>query len=270
MGRLIIESKAACKGKEAMIGRDEIFQYVRKKYNVAEDYPLPTAPTFPVMRHPDTRKWFAIIMDVPKDKLGLTGQQRVDVINVKLSDPLLVDVVTRQDGYFKGYHFNRGNWISILLDGTVPFEDICRWIDESFLVTVSKQRKQEYRPPKEWIIPANPKYYDTEHAFDEKSEIDWKQGTGIKTGDIVFMYVTAPVSAILYECRVTRTNIPYDYTDDHLTIRSIMKIELLERFKPDRFTFHVLKNEYGIYAVRGPRGVPYSLSEALKRGGDQR
>ena len=84
------------------------------------------------------------------------------------------------------------------------------------------------------------------------------------------MYVTAPVSAILYKCRVTRTNIPYDYTDDHLTIRLIMKIELLERFKPDRFTFHVLKNEYGIYAVRGPRGVPYSLSEALKRGGDQR
>ena len=49
--------------------------------NVAEEYPLPTAPTFPVMRHPDTRKWFAIIMDVPKDKLGLIGQQRVDVIN---------------------------------------------------------------------------------------------------------------------------------------------------------------------------------------------
>ena len=267
---MIIESKAACKGKEAMIGRDEIFKYVKKKYNVEEDYPLPTAPTFPVMRHQDTRKWFAIIMDVSKEKLGLTGQQRVDVINVKLSDPLLVDVVTRQDGYFKGYHFNRGNWISILLDGTVPFEDICRWIDESFLVTASKQRKQEYRPPKEWIIPANPKYYDTEHAFDEKSEIDWKQGTGIKTGDIVFMYVTAPVSAILYKCRVTRTNIPYDYTDDHLTIKSIMKIKLLERFKPDRFTFQVLKNEYGIYAVRGPRGVPYSLSEALKRGGDQR
>lgn len=50
--------------------------------NVAEEYPLPTAPTFPVMWHPDTRKWFAIIMDVPKDKLGLIGQQRVDVINV--------------------------------------------------------------------------------------------------------------------------------------------------------------------------------------------
>ncbi len=29
-------------------------------------------------------------------------------------------------------------------------------------------------------------------------------------------------------------------------------------------TFDVLKEEYGIYAVRGPRGIPYSLSEALK------
>ena len=86
---------------------------------------------------------------------------------------------------------------------------------------------------------------------------------GIKAGDIVFMYVAYPVSAILYQCKVTQTNIPYNYTDDHLTIRAIMKIELLERYKPDRFTFHVLKNEYGICAVRGPRGVPYSLSEAL-------
>jgi len=25
----------------------------------------------------------------------------------------------------------------------------------------------------------------------------------------------------------------------------------------------VLKEEYGIYAVRGPRGIPHSLSEAL-------
>ena len=32
----------------------------------------------------------------------------------------------------------------------------------------------------------------------------------------------------------------------------------------DRFTFEVLKSEYGIYAVRGPRGIPHSLSEALK------
>lgn len=42
--------------------REEIFTYVKKKYGVVPDYPLPTAPDFPVLRHEDNHKWFAIIM----------------------------------------------------------------------------------------------------------------------------------------------------------------------------------------------------------------
>ena len=77
------------------------------------------------------------------------------------------------------------------------------------------------------------------------------------------MYVAAPVSAILYKCRVLETDIPYDYQDKNLTITSLMKIELLKRYDRNKFTFSVLGDEYGIYAVRGPRGVPHSLSDAL-------
>ena len=44
-----------------------------------------------------------------------------------------------------------------------------------------------------------------------------------------------------------------------------MKIKLLRRYDPSQFTFDVLKSEYGIYAVRGPRGIPNSLSEALEK-----
>ena len=71
----------------------------------------------------------------------------------------------------------------------------------------------------------------------------------------------APVSAILYKCRVTETDIPYHYSDRNLTITAVMRIKLQKRYKPDRFTFEKLKEEYGIYAVRGPRGIPHSLSE---------
>lgn len=161
-------------------------------------------------------------------------------------------------------HISRGNWISILLDGTVSFEDICKWIDESYVVTASKQKKQKLRPPKEWIISANPKYYDIAHAFEDAKEIDWKQGNGIRTGDTVYVYAAAPVSAILYKCKVTKTDIPYDYRDGSLTITALMKIRLLKRYKLDKFTFDRLKGEYGIFAIRGPRGVPHSLSEELK------
>ena len=204
-------------------------------------------------------------MDVPREKLGLEGTDRVDVLNVKMGDSMLADILTQQTGYFRGYHISRGNWISILLDGTVPFEDICKWIDEIYVVTASKLKKQKIRPPKEWIIPANPKYYDIEHAFDDAKEIDWKQGNGIRTGDTVYVYAAAPVSAILYKCKVTKTGIPYDYRDGSLTITALMKIRLLKRYKPDKFTFDRLKGEYGIYAIRGPRGVPHSLSEELKK-----
>ena len=38
----------------------------------------------------------------------------------------------------------------------------------------------------------------------------------------------------------------------------------IKRYKPDKFTFERLSNEYGIKAVRGPRGIPDKLSEALK------
>ena len=40
--------------------------------------------------------------------------------------------------------------------------------------------------------------------------------------------------------------------------------KLLKRYAPEQFTFEVLKSGYGIFAVRGPRGVPNSLSAALK------
>ena len=78
------------------------------------------------------------------------------------------------------------------------------------------------------------------------------------------MYVASPVSAILYKCKVVETDIPYSYQDENLTITALMKIKLLKRYKPDQFTFGVLREEYGIYAVRGPRGIPNSLRSALK------
>lgn len=78
------------------------------------------------------------------------------------------------------------------------------------------------------------------------------------------MYVAAPVSAILYKCKVLETDIPYEYQDRNLVLKALMKIRLLKRYDPEAFTFDVLKEDYGIYAVRGPRGVPYSLSQELR------
>jgi hypothetical protein len=103
------------------------------------------------------------------------------------------------------------------------------------------------------------------HAFDDTDTINWKQGAGIRKGDTVFLYVAAPVSAVLYKCRVLETDLPYEQENRYITIKALMRIRLQKRYPADRFTFDVLKEEYGIYAVRGPRGIPNSFSAALNR-----
>ena len=245
--------------------REQVYDYVKKKYKAEPEHLWLRFPDYAIFRHGDNGKWFGLVMDLPRSKLGLDGETYVDVLNVKLSDPLLVDLLIRQPGYFRGYHISRGNWVSVLLDGTVPLDDICHWLDESYLTTASKERKQKLRPPKEWLIPANPKYYDVEQGFQESREIDWKQGAGIKKGDTIYMYMAAPVSAIVYKCKVTEADIPFRYNDGKVHMKALMKIKLQKRYKPSEFPLETLRDTYGIYSVRGPRGVPYALSEALKK-----
>ena len=220
-----------------VVMRQKLFGHIKKKYKVKQEYPWRKYPDYAVLRHSDNNKWFALVAEVERTRLGLPGDEYVPIVNLKVDDLMFRDMLIQEEGIMPAYHMNKQYWITVLLDGSVS---------------------------KEWIIPANPKYYDIVHAFDDTDEIDWKQGVGIKTGDTVFMYVASPVSAIIYKCKVTETDIPYKYADENLTITALMKIKLLKRYKSDRFTFDVLKEEYGIYAIRGPRGIPNSLSAALK------
>ena len=245
--------------------REELIRYIRRKYKAEMEYLWARYPNYGIFRHADNEKWFALVMDLPGEKLGLESKESVYIVNLKLESPLMADLMSQEEGIFPGYHISRGNWVSVLLDGTVDTERIFALVDMSYRITASAKEKKALRPAKEWLIPSNPQYFDIVHAFDEAKEINWKQGSGIKTGDTVFLYVGAPISAILYKCKVTETGIPYHGHHVEINIKALMKIRLQKQFPADRFTFEVLKSEYGIYAVRGPRGIPNSLSAALKK-----
>ena len=243
--------------------RQTLYDHIKNKYRVSPYYPWRRYPANAIFRHTDNRKWFALVMAVEMDKLGLESPDMVEVVNLKVEDLFFRDMIIQEDGIIPAYHMNKIHWITVLLDGTVPDERVYDLLDMSYMATASSKKKEKIRGPKEWIIPANPRYYDIEHAFDDTDEIRWKQGAGIKTGDTVFMYVAAPVSAILYQCKVLETDIPWDYQDGKLSVKALMTIKLQKRYPPDKFTFTILKEDYGIRAVRGPRGIPYSLSQAL-------
>lgn len=244
--------------------RQDLYTYMKEKYSCSPEFLWRSYPDYAVFRHQDNQKWFGIVMNVTRERLGLEQPGAVDIIDVKVDDIFLRDSLLQKYGFLPAWHMNKGKWITILLDGTAPLEEICEWIDYSYQLTLSKAEKEKNRPPKDWLIPSNPKYYDIVHAFDHTDVIEWKQGRGIRVGDTVYMYVAAPISAILYECQVLETDIPYDYQDRDLTVTAMMKIRLTQRYEKDRFTLDVLKEDFGITTVRGPRSVPKSLSTVLK------
>ena len=80
---------------------------------------------------------------MPPSKLGINNEKLVDIITLKVGDPLLKELLLQQEGIFQGLGFGQRDWVTILLNGTIPIEDIQSFIERSFRITASaKQKKQ--------------------------------------------------------------------------------------------------------------------------------
>ena len=108
--------------------RTELEKYISETYGVSADYPWVKYPEYAVFRHGHNKKWFAVVMKLPKTRLGLEGNGTIDVMNVKSDYPLITSLLS-ETGFFPAYHMNKTNWISVALDGSAP-EDKIKWILE--------------------------------------------------------------------------------------------------------------------------------------------
>ena len=77
--------------------RSDVEKYIRKKYSAAPEHPWKRYPDYAVFMHDDNKKWFSVIMDVDADKLGLPGTERIDIIDVKIDDLMLRDILLKQE-----------------------------------------------------------------------------------------------------------------------------------------------------------------------------
>lgn len=114
--------------------RSDLINFVLKKYHITGDSPWAKYPEFIVFRHLDNRKWFGLIMSISCDKLGISGNGNVDVLNIK-TDSVVIGGFIKQPGILPAYHMNKSNWTTVLLDGTVPLKDIEFLLNVSFELT---------------------------------------------------------------------------------------------------------------------------------------
>lgn len=249
--------------KDNLNFREDILRYVLQQYGSVPEFLWKSHPTYAVLRHSDNRKWYALLMDVSYSALGLTGKGNIPVMNVKCSPELLGSFLL-QRGFLPAYHMNKANWLSILLDGSVDRETIIFLLDHSFDLTATRECKQilGIKNTIEWIVPANPKYYDVEKVLEEGKELLWKQSSNIAIGDIVYIYVTAPTAAIRCKCEALEVNLPYKSKQENLRIERVMRLKCLNVYDKQLFPKTFLQH-FGVSSVRGPRKMPHSLSEQI-------
>jgi len=112
------------------VDREEIFEYVKKQYGTIPEYLWSSSPDSAVLRH-HNGKWYAVIMNVERSKLGLDGDDTVEIIDVKC-DPEMTGMIIQTYGFLPGYHMNKQHWITILLDGIVGESKILDFLDMSY------------------------------------------------------------------------------------------------------------------------------------------
>lgn len=117
--------------------------YIRETYGCEPDYPWMEYPANAVFRHPANQKWFALVMDVERQKLGLPGEGTLEIVNLKC-DPILMGSLRTEPGFFPAYHMNKERWISAALDGTAPDDRLRLLLDISYeLTNVRPKRKPQ-------------------------------------------------------------------------------------------------------------------------------
>ena len=237
-------------------------QQIKEQWGDLPDYPFAKLPTYGAFRHPANQKWYALVTQVKRGQLdGSSDQELVEIVNLKVDSREIAELLS-QSGLYPAYHMSKKTWVSVLLDETVDDSAIFALLEKSRYLVGPKSYKAE-QGPDYWVIPANPKVYDIDTEFAENKKVYWPQKSTIQTGDIVAIYVTAPVQAIRYVCRVLGANLENFGESDIPTEKKVMQVELLAQL-PDGILPRERMIELGVKAVRGPRRLTEELIRVLK------
>ena len=121
------------------MNRQELEKYIYDNYGVKSEYPWIKYSTFAVFRHISSKKWFAVIMNIDKSKLGIKEDGQIDVVNLKC-DANIVPSMWEQQGVFPAYHMNKEHWLTVALDGTAKENNIKFLLALSYDLTAQKKR----------------------------------------------------------------------------------------------------------------------------------
>lgn len=111
--------------------KEEAVSFCRTFPDVYEDYPFHD-DNWALIRHRENKKTFACIFE----RCGHIW------INVKCDTEWRDFWRNAFASVIPAYHMNKEHWNSVILDGSVPDEDVKRMVEESYEITRPKRKKK--------------------------------------------------------------------------------------------------------------------------------
>ncbi len=109
----------------------EIEDYILGTYEAATDHSFEGDPTVTIFRRLDNNQRFAATKNIGCRSVNAGNTGRIDILNVSVS-PRLVATLREREGFRPAWRMNSNKWVTVLLDGTVPDDEIRSLIDEGY------------------------------------------------------------------------------------------------------------------------------------------
>ena len=116
---------------------NELICYARDTYGEEAEYLWEKFPKNGVLRRKDNRKWYAAILTVAGNKVGLSTDSLVEIVDLRAEEQV-VNRLKEQKGFAPAWHMNKKSWLTVLLNGSVELSTIKEMIDNSRNLALKK------------------------------------------------------------------------------------------------------------------------------------
>lgn len=115
----------------------EIIEYIRNKYNSNLEFLWEKFDDTAICRRSDNQKWYLVLMKLNKQKLGLSENKVVEIIDLRVDKNK--ESIVNNKTIFAGYHMNKKSWITICLDNSLSTQEILIFLDNSYNLAKGKK-----------------------------------------------------------------------------------------------------------------------------------
>lgn len=118
--------------------RTNAIEALERRFGTLHEAPWEDDPYSITFKTEVAKKWYAIMMRITADRLGLKGRNLIDVVNIKLM-PQEIDSLIDGVHFFRAYHMNKTHWMSVKLDKDLDMQKFLALTDESYALAENKK-----------------------------------------------------------------------------------------------------------------------------------